>query len=312
MAIEKKNLRIVYMGTPAISATVLTGLLENGFQVVGVVTNPDKPQGRKGILTPSPVKEVALAHDIPVFQPAKIRLDHDWLAALEPDVIVTMAYGQIVPQSVLDCPKYGCLNLHGSLLPALRGAAPIQRALDLGLKETGVTLMEMVAAMDAGKMYDKAIVPIAEDDIYTSLAEKIAVASRDLIVKDLLDVVNGVLPGEDQDESLVTIANKITPEEEHLDFGAQRKELLQHIRALSLTPGGYVYLDGKKLKILRARNADKPNGQAGTVVSVQKGFFVSCADATIELLEVQLEGKKPCDGKSFVNGYRDLLGKQFN
>ena len=306
---NKESLRIVYMGTPEISAIVLAGILDAGFHVVGVVTNPDKPVGRKGILTPSPVKELALSQGIPVYQPVKIRLDHDWLAELKPDVILTMAYGQIVPQAVLDCPKYGCLNLHGSLLPALRGAAPIQRALDLGLTQTGVTLMEMVAKMDAGKMYSKATVDIEPGDNYTSLAQKIAIAAKDLAISDLLRVVSGELPGEEQDESQVTFANKITPEEEKLDFASPMESLLRHIRALSLTPGAYAFLEGKKLKILRAEPTALPLGKIGEVVSVHKGFFVSCADGVINLTEVQLEGKKPCDGKSFVNGYRDLLGK---
>jgi len=306
---QKEDLRIVYMGTPAISARVLSSLLEAGFHVVGVVTNPDKPQGRKGILTPSPVKALAMEHGIPVFQPVKIRLDHDWLADLKPDVIVTMAYGQIVPEAVLQCPKFGCLNLHGSLLPALRGAAPIQRALDLGLTETGVTLMEMVAKMDAGKMYDKIVVPIELEDTYTTLSEKIAVAASKLIVQDLLDVVNGVLPGEEQDEALVTFANKILPEDEKLDFNLPASQVLNRIRALSLTPGGYAYLDGKKLKILGAYPALLEDGKPGEVVSTHRGFFVSCNPGVLGLTEVQLEGKKACDGKSFVNGYRDLQGK---
>ncbi|MCR5348825.1 MAG: methionyl-tRNA formyltransferase [Bacilli bacterium] len=306
---DKETARIVYMGTPAISATVLSGLLEQGFHVVGVICNPDKPTGRKGMLTPCPVKTVALQAGIPVFQPAKIRLDHGFLPSLEPDVIVTMAYGQIVPQEVLDCPKRGCINLHGSILPALRGAAPIQRALDLGLKETGVTLMQMVAAMDAGEAYDVEKVEIAEEDNYTSLAEKIGIAARNLIVRDLIPYLNGELPGVPQDESLVTFASKITPGDEKLDFHMSGKVFVNRVRALSLTPGGYAYLDGLKFKILSATPTDLPVGQPGEVVKAKKGLFVSVSDATLRLDLVQLEGKKMVDGASFANGYRDLLGK---
>lgn len=309
MTYTKENLRIVYMGTPEISSIVLRGILDEGYQVVGVITNPDKPVGRKGILTPSPVKQLALERGIPVFQPAKIRLDHDFLEGLKPDVIVTMAYGQIVPDAVLNCPKLGCINLHGSLLPALRGAAPIQRALDLGLTRTGVTLMEMVAKMDAGRMYDKLEVEIEPQDNYTSLAHKIGIAARDLIIKDLLEYANGNLPGVAQNEEEVTFAAKITPEEEHVDLNLGYERLLCHIRALSLTPGAYVFLEEKKLKILAASKTDLPLGKPGEIVKAKKGLFVSCGDATLSLDLVQLEGKKEMDGKSFVNGYRDLEGK---
>ena len=309
MTYDKQNARIVYMGTPEISATVLSGLLEEGFNVVGLVCNPDKPQGRKGTLVPPPTKVLALSHGIPVFQPAKIRLDHAFLDELKPDVIVTMAYGQIVPQAVLDAPKRGCINLHGSLLPKLRGAAPIQRSIDEGHALTGVTLMQMVAAMDAGAMYDKKEVAIEESDDYTSLAEKIGLAARELILEDLLPYLNGALPGIPQDETEVTFAAKITPEDEHLDFRFDAERLSRRIRALSKTPGGYAFLDGLKLKIFQAKRSDLPVGKPGEVVKAKKGFFVSCLDGVLELTQVQLEGKKPTDGKSFVNGYRDLEGK---
>lgn len=309
MTYDKQSARIVYMGTPEISATVLKGLLDEGFQVVGVVTNPDKPVGRKNVLTPSPVKSLALSYGIPVFQPAKIRLENDFLQELKPDVLVTMAYGQIVPQKVLDCPARGCINLHGSLLPALRGAAPIQRSIDLGMEKTGITLMEMVAAMDAGRMYDKIAVDILPEDNYTSLAEKLAIAARDLIVKDLIPYLNGELPGTPQEESLVTFADKIRPEDEKLDFSWPAKRLLNRIRALSLTPGGYAYLDGLKLKVLRAHVVEGMDAAPGTIVKAHKGFEVATGEGVLSLDEVQLQGKKAMDGKSFVNGMRDLLGK---
>ena len=309
MAYTKENARIVYMGTPEISATVLQGLIESGFHIVGVVTNPDKPMGRKGILTPSPVKMLAQCFGIPVFQPVKIRLENDFLKDLNPDVIVTMAYGQIVPEAVLSCPRKGCINLHGSLLPALRGAAPIQRAIDLGLKETGVTLMEMVKAMDAGAMYDTAIVPIEENDNYSTLANKIGVAARELIVKDLLPYLNDELPGTPQEESLVTFANKILPEDEKLDLSWPASRLLCRIKALSLTPGGYVYLGEEKLKIFSAHIVSGSDAAPGTVTKAHKGFEVATGEGTLSLDLVQLQGKKTMDGKSFVNGYRDLEGK---
>ena len=305
----KENSRIVFMGSPEIAVPALEGLIEAGFQVVGVITNPDKPVGRKGILTPTPVKKVALAHDIPVFQPSKIRLEHDFLRDLKPDVIITFAYGQIVPKAVLDAPKRGCVNLHGSLLPKLRGAAPIQRAIMEGEGVTGITLMEMVEAMDAGKMFDTIEVNIEDNDNYTSLSSKLALAGKELILRDLLPYLNGELPGVPQDESKVTFAAKIKPEDEHLDFASDTLTLLRKIRALSETPGGHAYLDGLKLKIFKASKADLSPKAPGEVVLAKKGLFVSASDGVIRLEQVQLEGKKAMDDKSFVNGLRDLEGK---
>lgn len=300
--------RILYMGTPAISAIVLTGLLENHFNVIGLVSNEDKPVGRKGKIEPPPTKVVAQKYGVPVFQPHRIRLENDFIHDLRPDVIVTMAYGQIVPEMVLSAPKYGCLNLHGSLLPAWRGAAPIQRSLIAGEKETGVTLMEMVAAMDAGRMYDKAVVAIEESDNYSSLSEKIGLAARDLILRDLLPYLNGDLKGEEQDEKLVTFAAKIKPEEEHLDLKMNSLDFIHMLRGLSEKPGGYLLLDGKKMKIFKASVFSAESTQPiGTTVSNKKKLLLQLSDGVISLDEVQLEGKKMMDGTSFLNGFRSAI-----
>lgn len=301
------------MGTPAISAIVLTGLLENHFNVIGLVCNEDKPVGRKGKIEPPPTKLVAEKFGVPIFQPHRIRLENDFIRELKPDVIVTMAYGQIVPDAVLTAPKYGCLNLHGSLLPAWRGAAPIQRSIMAGEKETGVTLMEMVAAMDAGRMYDNAVISIQENDNYSSLSEKIGIAARDLILKDLLPYLNGELKGEEQDEKLVTFAAKIKPEEEHLDLKMKSLDFIHTLRGLSENPGGYLFLDGKKMKILKASvfssDIDHP---LGATVPHKKKLLLQLSDGVITLDEVQLEGKKKMDGTSFLNGFRSILeGSRF-
>src|SRR5574344_1454395 len=210
------DVKILYMGTPAMSAEVLTALLAADFKVIGLGCQEDKPLGRDKVAEVVPTKAVALAHQIPIFQPHKIRLDYEFAKSLDFDVIVTMAYGQIIPQGLLDLAKVGCLNLHGSLLPKYRGAAPIQRAIMAGETKTGITLMEMVAAMDAGRMYDTAEVVILPEDNYTSLCPKLASAAAALINKDLLAYANGTLPGVEQKEKDVTIANKIKPEDEHL------------------------------------------------------------------------------------------------
>lgn len=300
--------RILYMGTPAISAIVLTGLLENHFNVIGLVCNEDKPVGRKGKIEPPPTKVVAQKFGIPVFQPHRIRLENDFIRELKPDVIVTMAYGQIVPEVVLSAPKYGCLNLHGSLLPSWRGAAPIQRSLMAGEKETGVTLMEMVAAMDAGRMYDKAVVVVDENDNYSSLSEKIGLAARDLILRDLLPYLNGNLKGEQQNEKLVTFATKIKPEEEHLNLSMASLDFIHMIQGLSEKPGGYLLLDGKKMKILKASIFSAETSQpVGSTLPHKKKLLLQLSDGVISLDEVQLEGKKMMDGTSFLNGFRSIL-----
>ncbi len=304
------EVRVVYMGTPEISARVLSSILEAGFNVIAVVSNEDKEVGRKRELEATPVKKVALDAGIPVFQPHRIRLDHSFLDDLDFDVLVTMAYGQIVPKEVLDAPKIGAINLHGSLLPSLRGAAPIQRAIMNGEKVTGVTLMKMVEAMDAGEMYDKAEVAIDEGDNYTSLAEKISECASSLIVKDLLPYANGELKGVEQDESQVTFAKKILPEDERLPLSLPVSSLLSYIRGLSKTPGGYFLLDGKKLKVYEASLSSLPlSGRLGEIVKCSKGVFVQANGGILSLEEVQLEGKKRMDGRSFANGASGLLGK---
>ena len=309
MSFDKSNARIVFMGTPEIAAVTLRGLVEDGFDVVGVITNPDKPTGRKKLLTPSPVKAVALEYGIPVFQPARIRLEYDFLYELKPDVIVTLAYGQIVPKGVLDAPTKGCVNLHGSLLPKYRGAAPMQHAILNGEKETGVTLMEMVEAMDAGRMFDRVSFPIEEDDDYGSVYAKMSVAARDLILKDLIPYLNDQLPGIPQDEDLVTVASKIKPEDEHLDLTLEAEAFLRLIKALSPTPGGYLLYEGTKFKILKAAllgNADVPSG---TLVKEGKKLCLAVSGRLLRLDLVQPEGRKPMDGPSFLNGHPDCPGK---
>lgn len=309
---EKSQFSILYMGTPDISARLLSKLLDNGYNVIGVVCNPDKETGRKKVLTPCPVKQVALEHHLPAYSPAKIRLDHDFLNDISADLILTFSYGQIVPRAVLDFPRYGCLNLHGSLLPAYRGAAPMQRALLNGDKETGVTLMEMVEAMDAGRMYAKKTIPLSEEDNYTSLCAKMAEAAFAVFGENILAYLNGELPGEAQDETLVSIAKKIKPEEEKLDLNDTREHLFNKIRALSLTPGAYVYFEGKKLKILSAVIEEEAKGEAGTLRFDKKHLSVLVGDGYLGLKAVQLEGKKAMDIVSFLQGQHDLNGKKLS
>lgn len=308
---NKKSLRIVYMGTPEISASVLERLVLAGFNIVGLVAQKDKPVGRKGILEPVPTKKVAMKYDIPIFQPEKIRLDYEFLKEINPDLIITLAYGQIVPQGVLDIPRFGAINLHGSLLPKYRGASPIQAALINGDKVTGVTLMEMTAKMDAGRMYAKKEVEISDNDNATSLFEKISLAAGDLILDSLEDYVDGKLVGVEQDESLVSVCHIIKPEQEKLSLMMGVKELYGWVRALSLEPGAYLLLDEEKFKIFKASIANYDvTGEVGQIVKADKGgLYLQCKDGQLSLLEVQKQGKKRMDYKSFLNGSPNLLNQ---
>lgn len=302
--------RIVFMGTPDISAKVLNGLIVAGYNIVGVIAQPDRPVGRKKILEPVPTKVVALQHNIPVFQPIKIRNEYDFINDLKPDLILTLAYGQIVPQGLLDIPKFGCLNLHGSLLPKYRGAAPIQYALMNNDKETGMTLMKMVKEMDAGEMYDVEKVGIDKEDNSTSLFNKMGDAALTLILRNLPIVFDGKLKGVPQDENKVTFAPSIKPEEEKLDFYKSKEEIFGKIRALSDHPGAYCLMNGQKLKIYSSKIVSNDIcGEAGTIIKADKnGLFVQTVNGILSLLSLQKEGKNRMDFKSFVNGNANLIG----
>lgn len=310
---NKSDARIVFMGTPEISAKVLEGLISDGFNVVGVIAQPDRPIGRKKIITPVPTKVVAQKYNIPVYQPEKIRKEYDFAYDLKPDVIVTLAYGQIVPQGLLDIPTKGCINLHGSLLPKYRGAAPIQYALINNEKETGMTLMKMVKEMDAGEMYDKEIVEISKEDNCTSLFIKMGDAALKLILRALPKYLNDELIGIPQDESLVTFSPTIKPEEEKIDLNKSKEEIYGYIRALSEEPGAYLFLENVKYKIYKSDIvSDMIIGKVGEIVKADKnGLFLQAKNGILSILVLQKEGKNKMDCKSFVNGNRDLLNKKF-
>ena len=233
---------------------------------------------------------------------------------LNVDLVITLAYGQIVPQGFLDIPRLGCLNLHGSLLPKLRGASPIQTALINNEKVTGVTLMEMVKAMDAGRMYGKKEVIIEEDDNSTSLFKKIAEAARDLVLELLPKYINGELEGIPQNEEEVTFCSLIKPEQEKLDLSKDIKEIYGYIRGLSDEPGAYLYLSEQKIKIFKAKIAnDLVTTEVGTIVQADKhGLLIQLNNGQLAILELQKEGKKRMDYRSFINGNQNLLGAKFS
>ena len=311
---EKKDLNLLFMGTPEISAYVFEQMILDGYHFVGLVAQPDHPVGRKGVIEKVPTKVIAEKYNIPVFQPIKIRKDFSFMDNLKVDLVITLAYGQIVPQGFLDIPRFGCLNLHGSLLPKLRGASPVQTALINNEKVTGVTLMEMVAAMDAGRMYGKKEVVIDEDDNATSLFKKISEAAKDLVLELLPKYVDGELEGIPQNEEEVTFCSLIKPEQEKLDLSKDILEVYGYIRGLSDEPGAYLYLDNQKLKIFKAKIAnDLVTAEVGTIVQADKrGLLLQCQNGQLAILELQKEGKKRMDYKAFINGNQNLLGTKLN
>lgn len=307
--INKNEVKILYMGTPEMSAKVLEALILDGFNIVGVIAQEDQPVGRKAIICDVPTKVVAKKYNIPVYQPHKIRLDYEFVKDINPDLILTMAYGQIVPQGLLDIPRMGALNLHGSILPKYRGAAPIQRAIMEGENETGVTLMEMVDKMDAGKMFGVEKCEILDEDNFTSLCEKIVNCCVTLCKNLLPKYFNNELKGIEQDENKVTIANKIKPETEKLSLDLSVDEFRNNVRGMSETPGAYVLLDDVKFKILKtSKSSVSFNGEVGQLM-IDKRVYLKLKDGVIELEEVQLAGKKKMDGRSFANGSKHLNGK---
>ena len=311
---DKKDLKLLFMGTPEISAYVFEKMIEDGYHFVGLVAQPDHPVGRKGIIEKVPTKVIAEKYNIPVFQPVKIRNDYSFINDIKPDLVITLAYGQIVPEDFLNRIPMGCLNLHGSLLPKYRGASPIQTALINNDKVTGVTLMEMVKAMDAGRMYAKKEVLIDEDDNSTSLFNKIKEAAKELVLEALPLYIEGKLKGEPQDESLVTFCSTIKPEQEKLDLSLNAEQIVGWVRGLSDEPGAYLYLNNFKLKIYKAKKINEiVDHEVGEIVKADKnGLYFQTKDGQIAILELQKEGKKRMDYRSFINGNQGLLGQKLS
>lgn len=306
--------RIVFLGTPEFAACVLQGLIDADYNVVAVVSQPDKPVGRKKILMPTPVKEVALKHNIPVYQPISLRKDFEFLKELDVDMLITTAYGQILSQEVLDIAKINNINVHASLLPKLRGGAPIHRSIIEGHEKTGVTIMEMVYKMDAGRMYGKKEYAINDEINTTQLFKELAVVGRDLLLETLPLLLENKLEGEVQNEQEVTYAFNIKREEERIDFNNSVKDVHNLIRGLSDVPGAYCIFKEKQFKIYQSKvfSYSNDNVEVGTLkIEGKNRLLVKCRDGYLELLSIQLEGKQRMDVKSFLNGInKDDLVKE--
>lgn len=307
-------MRILFMGTPDFAVFSLRALTENGEDVVAVVTQPDKPKGRGYELTPPPVKVFAAERGIPVYQPTTLRdgAFDGTLAEIAPDVIVVVAYGKILPPSVLNFPKYGCINVHGSLLPRYRGAAPMQRAILEGERETGVTTMQMDVGMDTGDMLLTGVLPIGENDNFEAVHDGLGALGAKVLL-DTLDALKvGALKPQKQDESAATYAAKITKEDCVLTFSDTAKALHDRIRALSPMPLAFTHTpDGKMLKILESRVSATPAGGAkpGTVVSLDGGrITVAAGEGCIEFLRVLPEGKGRMSAADYIRGRKLAVG----
>ncbi|KAA6476469.1 methionyl-tRNA formyltransferase [Bacillus swezeyi] len=299
--------RIVFMGTPNFSVPVLKTLIKDGYDVVGVVTQPDRPKGRKKIMTPPPVKEEALRHGIPVLQPEKVRIEEetDRILQLEPDLIVTAAFGQILPKKLLDYPKYGCINVHASLLPELRGGAPIHYSILEGKTKTGVTIMYMVEKLDAGDMLAKAEVEIEEEDNVGTLHDKLSKAGAALLSETVPKVIDGSVTPEKQDEEKATYAPNIKREQEQIDWSKPGEVLYNQVRGLNPWPVAYTLLGGQTLKVWAAQKAvGAKQAKPGEIISIEKdGIVVASGNETaLKLTEVQPAGKKRMKGEDFVRG----------
>ena len=300
-------MRIVFMGTPDFSVGTLEAILAAGHQVAAVVTQPDKPKGRGKALQATPVKEAALAHGLTVYQPRKVREDSflEELKKINPDVIVVVAFGQIIPRTILELPKFGCINVHASLLPKYRGAAPIQWAVIDGEEVSGVTIMRMDAGLDTGDMLSKVEIPLAEDETGGSLFDKLSEAGARQLVQTLDRLEDGTVQPEKQpEESPTGYARMITKADGLIDWTKDAKSIERLIRGLNPWPSAFTRLEGKNLKIWKAAVQEQDSGLApGTVISAgREGLSVQTGQGRLNILELQLEGKKRMEADAFLRG----------
>ncbi|MBU0278510.1 methionyl-tRNA formyltransferase [Gemella sp. zg-1178] len=310
-----KNKKIVFMGTPNFSVPILKMLI-NDFGVNLVITQPDKKIGRKKILTPSPVKVLAEEHNIKVLQPINISHDEEVfneLKLLNPDIIITAAYGQLIPEKILNLPEYKCVNVHGSLLPELRGGAPIQYSILKDFKETGVTIMYMEKSLDSGDMISKASFPILDSDNYQSVHDKMSLLGRDLLKETLPNIFSKNINPVKQDHSQATFAPNISRKDEQINWNENARTIFNKIRAFDPAPGAFTYLDKDIFKIWKAQEVfdiENNDKSVGTIIKQENNaLFIKCGDNTVlKLLEVQMSGKKRVDIKSFLSNKKDYLG----
>ena len=303
------SLRIIFAGTPDFAARHLDALLSSQHQIVGVFTQPDRPAGRGNKLTPSPVKVLAEQHNLPVFQPVSLRPEDNQklVSDLNADVRVVVAYGLILPKAVLDMPRLGCINVHGSLLPRWRGAAPIQRALWAGDAETGVTIMQMDVGLDTGDMLHKVSCPITAQDTSATLYDKLAEMGPQGLLATLAELANGTATPEKQDEALVTYAEKLSKEEARLNWTLSAAQLERCVRAFNPWPVSFFMIDGQPVKVWQSQAIAAEQNQApGTIISADKhGIAVATAEGALLMTQLQPSGKKSMSAQDLLNSRRE-------
>lgn len=301
----EKKIKIIYMGTPEFSATVLEGLLKE-YEVRAIVSQPDRKSGRHNEINPTPVKKVGNNHTILVIQPENIKEQYNEVLSLNPDLIITCAYGQILPKEILDAPRLGCINVHASLLPKLRGGAPIHHAIIDGHSKTGITIMYMSTGMDEGDIISQKEIPIEYEDTAESLHDKLSILGRDLLLETLPSIITGTNTRTKQDRFSATYAPNIKREDERIDFSKSKRQVYNQIRGLYSWPGAYCLFEGKILKVWEARETSNVfnnlfNGQVTAIY--EDGFGVKVDNGEIVFTTVQLEGKKKMSAKEFINGH---------
>ncbi|MCP3739043.1 methionyl-tRNA formyltransferase [Rossellomorea sp. BNER] len=299
--------KIIFMGTPDFSVPVLRNLVNADYELIAVVTQPDRPVGRKRIMTPPPVKVEAEKHGIPVFQPEKIRQSDELekILALNPDLIITAAYGQILPNELLESPKHGCINVHASLLPELRGGAPIHYSILQGKDKTGITIMYMVEKLDAGDIISQVVVPIDESDHVGTLHDKLSMAGAKLLLETLPALLNGEIKAVKQNGEKATFASNIKREQEKIDWSQSGVNVYNHIRGLHPWPVAYTLLDGSVIKVWWGEKVvASKQGEPGEVIKVEDdGFVVTTGnEMAIKITDLQPSGKKRMTARDYLRG----------
>ncbi|MEI9752237.1 methionyl-tRNA formyltransferase [Moellerella wisconsensis] len=311
-------LNIIFAGTPDFAARHLAALLKTHHNVVGVLTRQDKPAGRGKKLTPSPVKLLAEENAIPVFQPTSLRNDESqqWVADQNPDIMIVVAYGMILPEAILNLPRLGCLNVHGSLLPRWRGAAPIQRSIWAGDAQTGVTIMQMDIGLDTGDMLHKAILPISAQDTSASLYEKLAEIGPNALIETLNLITSGQAIPEKQDDKFANYAEKLSKDEARIDWALPAEQIERCIRAFNPWPISYFEVDEQLIKVWQAEVINEPHNQpVGTILRAdKKGICIATGDGQLNILQLQPPGKKPMHAQDLLNSRRGsfIPGQQLN
>ncbi len=303
-------MKLVFMGTPDYAVKTLESIISAGHEVAAVFAQPDKPVGRKHILTPPPVKVCAQENGIPVYQPDTLRDGKaaEILKEINPDAIVVVAYGKILPEEILNIPKYGCINGHASLLPKYRGASPIQWCIVCGETETGVTTMYMDKGMDTGDILETARVKIGENETAEQLFDRLSVMSAQLMVSTLEKLEKGEITAKKQNEEEATYAPIIKKEMALLDFNKTAKELSCAVRGYYSWPCAYFFLNNKRIKVISAEIGVKTDKEIGTIFTQNNDIFVSCKDGSLKINELQPEGSKPMTAKQFLNGNSEVDG----